>query len=228
MSAPVNALQSREAALEFLKRNPIIAIARGIAPTYALPLAKALCAGGVRALEFTFDQRDPATWADTCASIAAVSAEFAGEMLAGAGTVLSCDQVELARSSGARFIVSPDANVNVIRRTVARGMVSVPGCMTPTEITTAAAAGADFIKLFPIGELGPGYVKAVRAPLGHLPMLAVGGIDENNCREYLRAGCVGLGVGGNLVNREWIAAGQFDRITEVAQKLCAAVAEFAR
>ena len=98
-------------------------------------------------------------------------------------------------------------------------MVSMPGAMTPTEIVTAHDAGAEFVKLFPAADLGAGYVKAVRAPLSHIKLLAVGGVSEKNFADFLKAGVVGAGVGGNLANRTWIENGEFDKITEVARQL---------
>ena len=78
------------------------------------------------------------------------------------------------------------------------------------------------MKLFPVSTLGPAYVKAVRAPLNHVRLLAVGGVNDKNMGDYLAAGAVGAGVGGNLVNREWVANGRFDEITELAKKYCLA------
>ena len=95
----------------------------------------------------------------------------------------------------------------------------MPGAMTPTEAVTAWEAGASFVKIFPAGSLGPGYVKALVAPLSHIPFLAVGGISPGNIGDFMKAGCVGAGVGGNLTNREWIAAGAWDRIAEAAKAL---------
>ena len=113
-------------------------------------------------------------------------------------------------------------NEAVIRRTRELGMVSIPGALTPTEVMTAHKAGADFVKLFPAGCFGPGYVKAVKAPLSHIKLLVVGSIDENNLASFLSAGAAGAGVGGNLVNKAWVEAGQYDKITEVARLLVAA------
>ena len=96
-------------------------------------------------------------------------------------------------------------------------MVSMPGAMTPSEAMAAHTAGADFVKLFPAGALGAGYIKAVRAPLSHIAFLAVGGINENNAKSFIEAGCVGLGVGGNLVNKAWIEAGEFNKIAALAR-----------
>ena len=99
----------------------------------------------------------------------------------------------------------------------------MPGAMTPTEIRQAYAAGADFVKVFPAGTLGSGYIKAIRGPLNNIPLLAVGGVSEKNAGEFMKAGCVGVGVGGNLVNKDWITQGQWDKITLLAKELCASV-----
>ena len=139
-------------------------------------------------------------------------------MAFGAGTVTSLEMVELAHQAGAQFIVSPNTNEAVIRATVEKGMVSMPGAMTATEVLDAYSYGADFVKLFPIGNLGASYVKAICAPINHVPMLAVGGVNEKNIKEFLDAGAVGAGVGGNLVNKAWIAAGEFDKITALARE----------
>jgi len=92
----------------------------------------------------------------------------------------------------------------------------MPGAMTPSEIFDAYRAGADFVKVFPAGDLGPGYIKAVSAPLSHIPLLAVGGINEKNVKDFLAVGVKGFGVGGNLVNKAWIREGRWDLITGLA------------
>ena len=114
-------------------------------------------------------------------------------------------------------------DVNVIRRTRELGMVSMPGCLTPSEIMDAHRAGADFVKLFPAADLGPGFLKAIRAPISHVPMLVVGGINEKNIGDFLAAGAAGAGIGGNLANKAWIEAGEYEKVTEVAAKLVAVV-----
>jgi 2-dehydro-3-deoxyphosphogluconate aldolase/(4S)-4-hydroxy-2-oxoglutarate aldolase len=95
--------------------------------------------------------------------------------------------------------------------------------MTPSEILTAYDAGADFVKVFPAGCLGPSYIKAVRGPIPQVKLMAVGGIDASNAASFLEAGCVGLGVGGKLVSKSLVAAGKFDELTKNAQELIAAV-----
>ena len=146
-------------------------------------------------------------------------------MEVGAGTVTSVELVELAAKAGAKYIISPDTNVDVIRRTRELGLVSLPGALTPSEITTAYNNGADFVKLFPIADMGASYVKAVRAPLGHIDMLAVGGVNDKNLKSFLDAGVCGAGIGGNLVNKAWIAAGEYEKITEIARTYVSIVKE---
>ena len=149
-------------------------------------------------------------------------------MFVGAGTVTSPELVELTAKAGGAFIISPDTDVAVIKRTRELGLVSMPGALTPSEIKTAHNAGADYVKVFPLGSMGPGYLKAIRAPLSHIKMTAVGGINEKNLKEYLEAGACGAGIGGNLANKKWIENGEFDKITEVAKQLVQVVEEFGK
>ena len=209
----------REEAIAKIQEEKIIAIVRGVGAEACRKVADALYEGGIRLMEITFDQKDPASFAATGGAIRAIGEAYAGRMLVGAGTVTSVELVELAASAGARYIISPDVNVDVIRRTRELEMVSLPGAMTPTEVMTAHNAGADFVKLFPAGNLGVSYIKAIRAPISHVKLLAVGGVNEDNVAEFLHAGLVGAGVGGNLANKKWIEAGEYHKITETARKL---------
>ena len=99
-------------------------------------------------------------------------------------------------------------------------MVSIPGAMTPSEIVGAWNDGADIVKLFPAGDLGAGYIKALCSPLNHILFTAVGGINSQSAAEFIKAGAIGVGVGGNLVNKQWIANGEFDKITALAEEFC--------
>lgn len=213
----------KESIKQAIKEHKLIAIVRGVEPETCLKIAEALYDGGFRLMEITYDQKCPENWESTAKTIGAVAKAFAGKMYVGAGTVTCPELVELTHKYGGQFIISPDANEDVIRRTCELGMVSIPGVLTPTEVMTAHRAGADFVKLFPAGSLGPGYVKAVKAPISHVDMLVVGGIDENNVADFLAVGAAGAGIGGNLVNKKWVEAGEFDKITEIARLLVAAV-----
>lgn len=211
--------------LEWVKERKIIAIVRGLAPEHMLKLAEALYNGGIDLMEITFSQARPETWRDTTQAISAVGEHMRGKMLAGAGTVVNLEQLDMARDAGAKYIISPNTAPELIRATKQYGLASFPGAVTPTEIEDAWAAGADVVKVFPADRLGPSYIRAIRAPLSHIPLMAVGGVNEKNCSDFLAAGCCGIGVGGNLVNREWIENGDWNRITALAAEFRKAVEE---
>ncbi len=214
----------KEEIIKSVRDRKVIAIIRGYAPDVCLRLAEAYAQGGLGLVEVTFNQKAPETWKDTAAAIAAIRARFAGVLRVGAGTVLTAEQLTLCEQAGGEYMITPNVNVELIRDCVRRGLVALPGALTPSEAVAAFDAGASFVKIFPAGSLGPGYVKALVAPLSHIPFLAVGGISPDNAADFLRAGCVGVGVGGNLTNRDWIAAGAWDRIADVARRLVAACA----
>ena len=214
----------RDEIIQQILAKKLIAIVRGLPENQAVPLADALLAGGIGLMEVTFNQAAPESFQCTARAIAAVREAFGDTVRVGAGTVMTAEQLRLAYDAGAGFIISPNADEAIISETRALGLVSLPGCMTPTECAAAHSYGADFIKVFPAGVLGPGYIKALLAPMGHLKFLAVGGVDCANIPDFLRAGALGFGVGGNLVNRNWIAAGAFDRITALAGEYAKAAA----
>ena len=206
----------RENVIKTIEERKIIAIIRGLTPDAAVNTAKAFAAGGIRLIEVTFNQAKPESFADTAKSIAAIKRECEG-VLVGAGTVLSCEQVDIAKNAGAEFIISPDVDETVIRHTVACGLVSLPGAYTATEIKRAHEAGADFVKVFPCLENATAYIKAIRAPLSHIKLLAVGGVTLENAADFLAAGCCGVGVGSSLVNKEYIKNGEFSKLTDLAK-----------
>ena len=205
--------------IESVLKKKIIAIIRGFAPDVCLHLAEAFAKGGIAFVEVTFNQKYPETWKNTAAAIRAISDRFKGDIRVGAGTVLSLEQLDLCEQAGGEYMIAPNVNEALIRECVGRGLVAMPGAMTPSEAVSAHEAGADFVKIFPAGSLGPGYVKALAAPLSHIPFLAVGGISSANAADFLKAGCVGVGVGGTLTNKEWIAAGEWRKIEEEAERL---------
>ena len=208
----------REQIIQKVLDKKIVAIVRGVYSEDCVNLARALCEGGIELLEVTFDQSKPESLNRTSDTIRQLVEQLGDRMIFGAGTVTTLEMLELARNAGAQFVVSPDTNEKVIKATVAAGMVSMPGALTPTEIVTAHRYGADFVKLFPAGTQGTAYFKAVTAPLNHIRLLAVGGVNEKNIADFMAAGAVGAGVGGNLVNKTWIANGEFDKITALAKE----------
>jgi len=213
----------RESVAEKILKEKIIAIIRGMDYTSCPRIARSLCEGGIHLMEVTFNLSDPQSFERTAQAIRATCSALGGESLVGAGTVVSPALTELAAEAGARYIISPDCNTEVIRRTKELGLISIPGAMTPTEILRAVDAGADFVKIFPAGTLGSAFIKAVSAPISHVGLLAVGGIHQRNMGEFLKAGVAGFGIGGNLVQKEWVAKGEFNKITQAAKGYVAAL-----
>ena len=215
---------NRELLISELEKEKIIVIVRGYTGETLLSLAEAMYAGGVRFMEVTYDHGGTFSMEDTARDIAMLVRQFEGRMHIGAGTVLSVEEVEATHRAGGEYIISPNVNSTVIQRTRELGMLSMPGAFTPSEAQTASEAGADFVKLFPVDALGPSYVKALKAPLCHIKMLAVGGVNETNLKAYLAAGASGFGIGSNIVNKKMIAEGDFEGITALARTFLAALA----
>ena len=208
----------RDKIINSVLENKIIVIVRGVARDKLIPLAQAMYEGGIRLLEITFSADGSTSDEVTGDNIKMLVNHFGDRLHVGAGTVLTEKQVELVKEAGGKFIISPDTNERVIKRTRELSLVSMPGALTPTEIMVAHTAGADFVKLFPISSLGAEYVKAVKAPLSHVKLLAVGGIHDKNMAEYIKAGVCGFGIGSNITDKALINAGEFEKITALARK----------
>ncbi len=213
----------REAIIEATQNEKIIVIVRGVKKEKLVPLAEAMYEGGIRLLEVTFCADGKVKDEETAENIQMLAKHMKGKMYIGAGTVLSPTQVELTSRAGGGFIISPDTNEAVIKKTRALGLVSCPGALTPTEMQAAHRAGADFVKLFPITNLGESYVKAVCAPLSHLRILAVGGVNEGNMAAYLKGGVSGFGIATNIVNKALLEKEDYAGICALARKYVEAV-----
>ena len=203
--------------LDKILEGKVIAIVRGIPSEDVVSLAEALVEGGISCIEVTFDQSSEEKMQDTLKAISNIRQALGDRVCVDAGTVMSVRQVDQAVAAGAEYMISPNINPDVIRRTKALGKVSIPGAMTPTEVAYAYDLGADIVKMFPAGVLGSGYIKAVKAPLKHIPVTAVGGVNPENCADFIRAGAVGVGVGGNLVSPQYVKEGRFAEITAIAK-----------
>ncbi len=202
---------------EAILQDRIIAIVRGVTSDRIVETVRALLRGGIRLIELTLSQDSEQSVLESCRMIEMVKAQIGEKVLLGAGTVTTPEQVDLAVKAGAEYIISPNVDLEVIRRTKAYGKISIPGALTPTEAAAAHRAGADFVKLFPAGLFGAAYLKAVRAPLSNVPFLVVGNISKENIRSFLDAGAAGAGIGGELVDKRAVAAGAYEQITQVAK-----------
>ena len=204
-------------AIQTIEKEKLIVILRNVEEKYLLPLSEALYQGGVRLMEITYDASGKTSDETVAKQIRILSDFWKEKMLIGAGTVLTEKQVELTKQAGGLFIISPNTDAEIIRKTSALEMVSIPGALTPTEVQTAHRAGADFVKLFPMDAMGPSYLKAVKAPLSHIKFLAVGGIDCNNMKDYLKAGAIGFGIGSSLIKKDLLKEENYAALTELAE-----------
>ncbi len=217
----------KQAVTKLIEEEKLIAILRGIEKEKLIPLTEALYAGGIRLIELPFSGDE-----ETADAIRMLSEHWQDRMVIGAGTVMTQEQVWMAAIAGAKFILSPDSVPIVIRETRRCGMVSIPGVYTPTEITAAMHHGADYVKLFPAEIGGPAYLKAILKPLRYArpfaaggvdiqlgaKLIAVGGVDSKNLREYLDAGAVCCGVGASLFPAELLENGNYPAITRLAEE----------
>ena len=185
----------------------------------AVPLAKALCEGGLPCAEVTFRT------AAAEESIRIMSEQFP-EMLVGAGTVLTTEQVDRAVAAGAKFIVSPGMNPRIVKYCVEKGILITPGCANPSDIEQALENGLDVVKFFPAEPAGGlKMIKAMAAPYVGVKFMPTGGINQNNVRDYLAYDRI-LACGGSwMVKGDMVAAGEFDKIKELAAEAVEIVKE---
>jgi 2-dehydro-3-deoxyphosphogluconate aldolase/(4S)-4-hydroxy-2-oxoglutarate aldolase len=148
----------------------------------------------------------------------AVSKRLGDRILLGAGTVLDAETARIALLAGARFIVSPSTNLDVIRLCRRYDRLVFPGAFTPTEVITAWEAGADVVKIFPSDVAGPKYLKALRGPFPQVRMMPTGGVDLTTAAQFLASGACALGVGGSLVSPELLASGDLAGIESRARQ----------
>jgi len=217
---------TNNAIVNAIEENKVIVIIRRIYGDNMLRLCEALAKGGIGLIEVTFDQSDKDCETKTAEAIGMINRELSGKVLAGAGTVLSKSQVDAAAAAGAKYIISPNTNTDVIKHTKEKGLVSMPGAMTPSEIIAAHEAGADFVKVFPAIDLGLGYIKNIKGPISHVKLVATAGINEENFADYLSVGYVGAGISGRLTDKKLIDAGNWDEFTSRAAAFMKIAREF--
>lgn len=202
--------------LKFIYDKKLVAISRGVYGEDLLKAAQIINEEGVCLLEITFDQSSPSNLIDTPKSIEMVKKTLGDKMCVGAGTVMTVEQARAAKDAGADFALAPNTDVKVIHEMKKLGLIAVPGAFTPSEIATAYNEGADIVKLFPASILGLEYVKAFRAPINHIPLMAVGGVSLENVKEFLDNGFMSEGVGSHIINAKKIKAGDFEGVRSQA------------
>lgn len=206
-------------ALQRLRNPGVVAVIRADSSEQLLDVARALVAGGVTAMEVTM------TTPNAIEVIRDVVAGFGDAVLMGVGTVLDPETARAAILAGAQFVVTPVMRPEVIALCRRYSIPIVCGAYTPTEALTAHEAGADFIKIFPADSLGPGYIRALKAPLPQLEIIPTGGVDVETAGDFIRAGCAAVAAGGSLVSKKALLSGDWAAITRTAAALVAAVAD---
>ncbi len=199
--------------LKRLLEHGAVAVLRLADESVLLPVTEALYEGGVRFLEITM------TMSNAVSHIRAMCDAAPSDMVVGAGTVTSVDEVDAVVDAGARFVVSPTLDVAVVEKCRQWGVVVAPGCFSPTEIVAADRAGAHLIKVFPAGILGPAYLKALRGPLPDVRLMPTGGVTVDNAGDWLQAGAAAVAIGGDLLKPSAIAGGDYETLTDRARRL---------
>lgn len=185
----------------------------------AIPLAKALCEGGLPCAEVTFRT-------DAAEEAIRIMAEQFPDMLIGAGTVLTIDQVDRAVAAGAKFIVSPGLNPNIVKYCVDKGILITPGCMSPSDIEIALENGLEVVKFFPAEPAGGlKMIKAIAAPYVNMKFMPTGGINIKNVKEYLLYDRIVACGGSWMVKDSLMKSGEFDKITELVKEAVQVVKE---
>ncbi len=196
----------------------IVPVVRASSPEQALGAADAVRAGGIPIVEVTM------TVPGAIEVIAGLSRLMGSDVLIGAGTVLDAATAQKCLDAGAQFLVSPGFDAATVALARRLDVLVMPGALTPTEVITAWKAGADFVKIFPCGNVGgPAYIKALKAALPQIPMIPTGGVNLETAAAFLRAGAAALGIGGELISRAALDSGNFAAITESAKRYTAIV-----
>jgi 2-dehydro-3-deoxyphosphogluconate aldolase/(4S)-4-hydroxy-2-oxoglutarate aldolase len=196
----------------------ILPVVRAAGVGEARQAVDAILAGGIPAAEITM------TVPGAVDVIRDLVRQFGGKVLVGAGTVVTREQAEACLDAGAQFLVSPGFSVEMMRAAQTRGILAVPGALTPTEVMAASSEGASLIKIFPCGNVGgPKYLKALRGPFPRLRIIPTGGVNLSNAADYIAAGAFALGVGSDLVDTAALRQGNAQKIVSAARELVGAV-----
>lgn len=199
--------------LSMLLDGGIIPVVRASSSEEALKIVDAIREGGIETIEITM------TVPDAIGAMEAVAKKLGDEVLLGAGTVLDAETARVSILTGAEFVVGPSLNEDLIRMCKRYAKIVIPGAMTPTEILRAWEMGADVVKVFPAGQLGgPGYIRAIKAPLPQVLLNPTGGVNLENAGEFIKAGASIISVGSALVDKKAVSEGKFEILTRKARQ----------
>jgi 2-dehydro-3-deoxyphosphogluconate aldolase/(4S)-4-hydroxy-2-oxoglutarate aldolase len=201
---------SKQQVLELLANLGVVAVIRGPSEELTLKMVEALVAGSVKGIEITYSTPNAE------AVVAALAKRFGDEILLGMGTLTDVKQPKSAQAAGARFLVSPVCEPELVRAMTATGLPVMAGALTPTEVLQAYKLGSDVVKIFPGSLGGPAYVKALKGPFPYIPMMPTGGVSAENVKDWFAAGVVAVGAGSELCPPQLAKEGKFDEITRRA------------
>ncbi|KAA5835029.1 bifunctional 4-hydroxy-2-oxoglutarate aldolase/2-dehydro-3-deoxy-phosphogluconate aldolase [Saccharopolyspora hirsuta] len=202
--------------LDRLRRTGVIAVLRAPSADVAVRASEALIDGGVTGIEITYSTPDAPT------AIGELRRAHGDAIHLGAGTIRTAEQAAEAAAAGAQFLVSPGTDPDVARAMVGTGADVLLGAMTPSEVMAAHRLGAHAVKIFPASLVGPAYLKALRGPFPDIPMMPTGGVAPDNIGDWIAAGAVAVGAGGELCPKVAMLAGDWDEIRAVARKFALA------
>jgi len=205
-------VSEREKIVSGIEAEGLVAIVRVRRPELALPLAKALVAGGIRAVELTM------SIPNALEAVRTIDRELGDKILLGVGTVIDDDTCRAAIDAGAKYVISPITRPSLVAVAHALDRPVMLGAYTPTEAQAAHEAGSDFVKIFPADTLGPSYIKSLLAPLPHLKIVPTGGVNLDTMEAYLAAGSAALGTGSALLKKEIIAGENWGELERLAKR----------
>lgn len=209
---------NKSATLARIQAAGVLAVLRGPSPELTVKAVEALVAGGVIGIEITYSTPNAA------AVVRTLRDRFGDDIVLGMGTLTEPAHAAEALEAGATFIVSPHTEAELAHAMVATGLPVMMGGLTPTEVLLAHRLGSDVVKLFPGSLGGPAYMKALKGPFPHIPMMPTGGVSKENVGVWFKAGAVAVGAGSELCPREMLMAGRFDEISALAQEFVHTIA----
>lgn len=193
---------------KILEHNKICAIMRNIPMEKTIPYAEAVYRGGIRLFEVAMNSDGGAK------QIQLLRRHFGDKAYVGAGTVINLERCEAAKSAGAQFFLTPSASVVTLEYCRKNEIPLLPGVLTPTDVAVCLEYGYHVMKLFPAGDMPAGYIRSLKGPFDGTDYVAVGGVRADNIRSFFDHGFIGVGIGGNLVRKEYIAANEWDKATD--------------
>lgn len=206
--------------LQALADAAVVAVLRAPDAKSAVRATEALVAGGVTGIEITYSTPDAVS------AIREIDRRYGDQVVLGAGTVRTATQATDAVDAGARYVVTPGTTPDLARAVLATGVTTLLGAFTPSEVITVSEQGAHAVKVFPASLGGPAYLRALRAPFPELAFVPTGGVNPGNVGEWLKAGAVAVGAGGELCPGPDLAAGRYDVIEDRAREFTRAVAQW--